>query len=267
MERNNNTNNLHTTVSLKEDFAELGIIPGMALIVHSSLKSIGKVIGGPAAVILALEQVLGPAGTLVMPTFTEYLCDPAEEENKFPEEQRELVRQNLPFYYPDLSPTRGMGVIPETFRKQNGVLRSAHPHLSFAAWGRHAERVISAHSLDYALSEHSPIGQLYQLRGSILLLGAPKTTNTSLHLSEYRSTNSLKKPKDWDVLLEVDGERCWSKYHDINNSCEDFNLILDAFAAETGLVRSGRIGEALSYLMPQREVVDYGVAWMNVSRK
>ncbi len=261
------TASLHTTESLARDLQALGVKPGMALIVHSSLKSVGQVLGGSAAVILALEQTIGETGTLIMPTFTEYLCDPAEDENKFPEEQRDFVRQHLPFYYPDLSPTAHMGFIPETFRKQSGVLRSSHPHLSFAAWGRHAEYVIADHSLDYALSERSPIGKLYQLRGSILLLGAPKNSNTSLHLAEYWQTNTFKQAKDWDVLLPIDGERCWTKYHDINNSCDDFAKIFNAFEAETGLVRAGRIGDAPSFLMPQREMVDYALHWMNTYRK
>jgi len=57
-----------TVDSLKEDLTELGVTPGMVLLVHSSLSSLGFVSGGPVAVILALEEVLGPKGTLIMPT-------------------------------------------------------------------------------------------------------------------------------------------------------------------------------------------------------
>lgn len=48
------------------------------MIVHSSLKSLGKVVGGPVAVILALEEVVGMNGNIVMPTQTEHLCEPTE---------------------------------------------------------------------------------------------------------------------------------------------------------------------------------------------
>ena len=66
-----------TAQSLAADLAALGVQPGMVLVVHSSLKSLGWVNGGPVAVILALEEVLGSAGTLVMPTHTSDNSDPA----------------------------------------------------------------------------------------------------------------------------------------------------------------------------------------------
>ena len=66
-----------TIPSLLADFAALGVQPGMTLLLHSSLSALGWVCGGPVAVILALEQLLGPDGTLVMPTHTGGLSDPA----------------------------------------------------------------------------------------------------------------------------------------------------------------------------------------------
>ena len=48
----------------------VGLEAGQNVVVHSSLKSFGRVEGGAAAVIDALEEVITPSGTLVMPTFS-----------------------------------------------------------------------------------------------------------------------------------------------------------------------------------------------------
>ena len=52
--------------TLAADFRKLGIKEGMNLLVHSSLRRIGKVAGGADAVIDALLDVLGAEGTLMM---------------------------------------------------------------------------------------------------------------------------------------------------------------------------------------------------------
>lgn len=54
---------LITVETLAADFRKLGVTEGMTLLLHSSFKSLGQwVAGGPVAVILALEQVLGRKG-------------------------------------------------------------------------------------------------------------------------------------------------------------------------------------------------------------
>ncbi|MBD8498478.1 aminoglycoside N(3)-acetyltransferase [Paenibacillus arenosi] len=248
------------------DLKKLGVTEGMTVIAHSSLKSIGKVVGGSVSVVLALEEAVGKSGSLVMPTQTEQLCDPTVYGGGYSEEEVQIIRDGMPIFHPDLTPTSYMGFIPETFRKQNGVHRSAHPHVSFAAWGKHAAYITDIHQLNYALSEQSPLGKIYELDGYILLLGAPTDSNSSLHLAEYKQQNTFKKEVIWDVKIAVDGEEKWTTYQDINNSSDDFSLIFDDFNRDTNYVIEGKVGEATSYLVSMRAMVDYALNWMNNKR-
>src|SRR5204862_533198 len=54
---------------LVADLQQLGLMPGVDVMVHSSLSRIGHVIGGAGTVTDALLEVIGPAGTLMMPSF------------------------------------------------------------------------------------------------------------------------------------------------------------------------------------------------------
>jgi aminoglycoside 3-N-acetyltransferase len=172
----------------------------------------------------------------------------------------------MPPFCPDLTETRSMGRIPETFRKQEGVLRSNHPQTSFAAWGKHAQFVTADHSLDNELGERSPLARIYDLAGSVLLLGVGHERNTSLHLAEYRATYSRKRIISSAAPILVDGKRQWVTFQGIDLDDEDFPQIGAAFADATGLVRQGKVGQATALLMPQRPLVDFAVQWMEVHR-
>ena len=55
--------------SIAASLRELGLRNGDIVLLHSSLISLGKVNGGPAAVIDAFLDVLGEEGTLLVPVF------------------------------------------------------------------------------------------------------------------------------------------------------------------------------------------------------
>ncbi len=67
-----------TRSSLARDLRSLGIKAGDLVLVHSSLSSLGWVAGGAPAVVLALRDVLGEGGTLVVPTQTGDNSDPKD---------------------------------------------------------------------------------------------------------------------------------------------------------------------------------------------
>jgi aminoglycoside 3-N-acetyltransferase len=257
-----------TIGSLTHDLAVLGVQPGMTLLVHSSLSALGWVSGGALAVVLALQEAVGPEGTLVMPTHSGDLTDPAGWRNPpVPAVWWQIIRETMPAFDPALTPTRGMGAIPDCFRAGRDVLRSGHPHGSFAARGRWAEQITAEHELTSDFGERSPLARIYDLDGWVLLLGVGHGNNTSLHLAEYRATypGKLFVPSGAPVMVE--GERRWVEFQTLQVDADDFPAIGAAFAQDTGLVRTGQIAAAPALLMPQRALVDFGVRWMEEHRE
>lgn len=255
-----------TVSSIAADLTRLGVEPGMVLVVHSSLSKLGWVNGGPVAVIQALEEVLTPEGTLVMPTHSSDLSDPAHWVNPpIPESWWQTVRDTMPAFDPALTPTSWMGIIPETFRKQTGVVRSNHPQSSLAAWGSHARAITAGHGQILGVDEHLPLDRVYDLGGWVLLLGVGHGNNTSLHIAEGRAKIPRTKVRNGAPIL-VDGVRMWVAYDDVEWDESDFVALGADFARETGLQREGKIARADALLMPQRPLIDYGVTWLERQR-
>ena len=125
---------LVTRSSLSAELRKLGLQSGDVVCVHVSLKSLGFVIGDARTVIDGLHDAVGVEGTIMMPTYSGDLSDPAEwGYPPVPPEWIETIRNETAAYDPVRTPSRRMGVVPELFRHVPGVLRSPHPQSSFAA--------------------------------------------------------------------------------------------------------------------------------------
>ncbi|WP_307836818.1 aminoglycoside N(3)-acetyltransferase [Acrocarpospora phusangensis] len=251
---------------MRSDLLALGVTPGDTVLLHSSMKSLGYVVGGVQAVVQAFLDALGPTGTLVVPTQTGDNSDPAGWRNPpVPEEWWPVIRSQSPGYDPAVTPSRWMGLLPETVRTWPGAVRSAHPWLSFAAIGAHAETVTGGHRLDDALGEDSPLGALYRLDGKVLLLGVGHDSNTSLHLGEWRQESPPRGPHGASIR-RADGTSEWVTWTDVLEKEDDFEELGAAFEAAGG-VTFGQVGSATARLMPQRAAVDFATAWIAANRR
>src|SRR5688572_15383316 len=134
---------------LTRQLHDLGVERGGVLLVHTAFSKLGPVEGGPAGLIAALREALGPDGTLVMPSMSD------EDDPPF-DVQR--------------TPCRDMGIVADTFRRLPGVLRSDNPH-AFAAIGPSAAELTMPHPFDIPHGPDSPPGRVPDLDGQVLLLG------------------------------------------------------------------------------------------------
>jgi aminoglycoside 3-N-acetyltransferase len=255
---------LVTRTSLTTELAGLGVRAGSVLLVHSSLRALGFVCGGPVAVVQALLDVLGPQGTLVVPTHTPDNSDPTNWQHPpVLEAWWPVIRAETPGFDPEATPSRHMGVIAEAVRTWPGAWRSDHPHVSFAAVGPAADELTDEHTLDEMLGEHSPLGRIYAADGDVLLLGVGHASNTSLHLAEYRVPSPVRAPYGAAVL--AGGDRHWVWWEDVNTDADDFAALGTAFDA-TGATTIGPVGAATCRLMRQRAAVDFAVGWLTANR-
>lgn len=255
-----------TTGRIVEGVRELGIGPGDTIIVHSSLREIGWTVGGAQAVVEGLQQAVTDSGTIVVPTHTPQYTDPAGWSNPpVPESWYGTIREERPAYRPDVTPSYGVGAIPECLRSYPEAVRSRHPVFSFAALGTDAEAIVSGHGFDDALGEESPLARVYDRDGSVLLLGVGHGVNTSLHLAEYRADIATERVENTVPILR-DGQRVMCTYENIETSTEDFEELGADFEETVGCV-TGSVGEAEATLLDQQSLVDFAVEWLEKNRE
>ncbi|MBQ5800274.1 MAG: AAC(3) family N-acetyltransferase [Clostridia bacterium] len=225
---------------LKEALSEFGIEKDSMLIVHSSLKALGKIDGGAETVISALEETVS-YGTLVLPT---------------------ISQKNFSTVFEDWSMDRpsDVGYITEVFRLQDGSLRSDDPTHSVAARGKHAAELVGGDIKagprigrygSYAFAHESTWERMYQSRERygvkcyVILWGVSMHSLTFKHLVEYRFieevlnkiSDPVKKKEIEDGLIHYNGSsenRTWPYCH------SDY---LDELLKKEGISKVIKVGE------------------------
>jgi aminoglycoside 3-N-acetyltransferase len=248
-----------TGANIVRGLRALGVEAGDIVCVHSSMKSLGLVIGGSRAVVEALVDAVSPGGTVMMPTYSGDLSDPAEW--RYPPvavDRLHEVRAQMPAYDPARSPTRGLGQVAEYFRTYPDVARSPHPQSSFAALGERALELVSNHPFDNRFGPQSPLGRLCDAGGKVLLLGAPYDTVSLFHMIQHLVGESAVVQKAAPVIDR--GERRWVSYSDIDYPIDWFNAGVKALI-NSGIASTGLVSAAPSVLFPAAEAVTFLVDW------
>jgi aminoglycoside 3-N-acetyltransferase len=252
-----------TRASLRADLLALGVQAGDTLLLHSSLSALGWVVGGQVAAVQALLDVVGPAGTLVVPTQTGGNSDPANwSRPPVPPAWWPVIRAEMPAHDPALAPSRGMGVVAEQVRTWPGAARSTHPQNSFAAVGARAAEVTDAQPLAYSLGESSPLAALERLEASVLFLGTGWDTCTALHLAQYR-VPSPAPDRFASAVLHADGGQAWLEFDDVDLDSTHFEALGADYERDCPeRVRQGLVGSAQCRLFALAGAVAYGVSWL-----
>lgn len=232
---------------LAASFRDLGLGGGDTVLVHSSYKSLGPVIGGPRTVIDALQCVLGPDGTLIMPTFNFGFCE------------------GEPF---DARTTpSSMGVLTELVRKDPNSKRVEHPIYSFAVVGARADEAASI-SDPSSYGADSLFGHLGKWEGKIMIIGLPYNESMTFfhHVEELQGVGYRYSKSFSGIVTDVTGESCERTVtmyvRDLDRGVLTAVNAMGELLANKGLIRSTRIGHATVRLMEAQEIFDATVEAM-----
>lgn len=250
---------LVTRSSLVTQLAAAGIGEGTIVLAHVGLSRLGYVCGAAQAVIEALLDAVGPNGTLMMPSFSGELSDPATWRfPPVPDDWVEPMRREMPPFDPILTPTRQMGVVAELFRTWPGVRRSSHPHSSFCAFGPQAVTLVGQHPLEFRFGPRSPLGRLAALDGTIVLLGAGIDRASVVYLGQYLAGIGEFVLKSSPML--VDGERRWVEYEDFAASNPHVVAGMTRLLA-CGIARRHPVGDGEAIVFSARRAVTELANW------
>lgn len=179
---------------MREALKSAEIKRGGILYVQSSLNRFYNFKGTAIDILLLLEEIIGPEGTILMPSFPEYSKD-----KTFIFDVRKTPAQT--------------GLLCELFRRRSGVVRSLNPQHSTCGIGPMAEELLSEHHLSpFTCGSKSPLAKIADHCGQILGLGLPPGHTTFLHVVEdidpdkYPRPIYVRKPVDYTVINEIGQE-------------------------------------------------------------
>ncbi len=251
----------------------LGVRPGDLLFLHASLRRIGPVHGGAVGVIGAVEQAIGPEGTVMM------ILGAANEwdwVNSHPESERAaLLADAEPFDTRTTPVLPEVGVLAEVMRTLPGTVVNDHPEGRFAARGRLAHDLLADLPWDDYYGPGSALDRFVAAGGRVLRLGAKPDTVSVLHFAEYcADVPDTVRIRRHRKVLGPEGPRivvveCMDDENGIvpddRQPAEDyFAIILREFLA-TGAAMVGTVGGARAELVEASDLVTFGAAWMTAN--
>ncbi|GIF72920.1 aminoglycoside N(3)-acetyltransferase [Asanoa siamensis] len=256
----------HDLQRLVDDLRRLGLPQGGQVLVHCSMRALGFVRGGPDTLLSAIQQVIGPTGTVVVPTQTANNSTTSRDHHAaiagMRRRQRKRYVEGLPGFDRDRSPSFRMGLLAEHVRTRPDAVRSGHPQTSFAAIGPSAGTLMARHRLDSHLGDESPLAALHDANGYSLMVGVGYDKCTALHLAEYRLPKGVPtRTKQYRCFVARGRHRTTLLFRaiDLDDSC--FPQLGESLDSRP-FVRTGSVGDAYARLIPIKDAVDHAIGWI-----
>lgn len=259
----------NTHSQLVRQMAELGLVTDDVVMVHSSMRAVGPVLGGPDVVIQALLTVVGDTGTVMMYVDWEHGLQHLTRHDAADALDRNLWEELPPFDPRTSRARREYGILPQFLRTWPGAIRSGNPGASVAAIGHKAEWLCRDHPLQYGYGPGSPLAKLVEAEGKVLLLGSPLGDVTLLHYAEHIARIPNKRVIRYREPILVNGAKEWVEIEEydtseavVDGAPEDYFTDIVRGFLSAGKGRSGIVGQAEAQLLDAAALVEHAVEWM-----
>lgn len=212
-----------------KQFDELGIQPGDTVLMHSSMKALQTDLA-PQQFLQTLIDYLGAEGTLLLPALS-----------------YDILGGEAPYRFDSAENAACIGLLPETFRKMPGVLRSLHPTHSVCAIGAKAEELTGKHQMDNTpVGPNSPFRLLPGVGGKILMLGNVLRCCTFMHGMEEIAGAPYCLNDHTDEYI-VNGEKREYIGHNFKGIEQRYDRVANVLRAPA--IKTGKIGAADCHLI------------------
>lgn len=254
-------NEVLTKEDIKDALKRLGVKKGMLIYVQASLKPFRFVAGGAQTMIDALMETVGYEGTIVMASPTRHLCDPMNlKKGTVPRDRMEDVRASLAPFNKKLTAPTQVGEVPVQFMRNEGVLRSNHPMVSFLAWGKYAKIIVDKHPLHFGMNEESPLGKLKEYNGYVVTLGIGYEKCDIFNLAQY---TIMKCPiRLYSCPIEKNGATQWIQFLDLELNHHHYREIGEVME-EKEVVKTTYLGSSIARLFSARTAEENAIAYLS----
>lgn len=231
---------------------QLNLSQSINIIVHSSFKKIRSAFPqlAPVDIINDLKDIINSSGSIIFPTFTYCFKKSSGDYEIF-----------------DRSNSKSkVGLLSETFRLSDGVIRTSSPTHSFALWGKIKNEIDEANSPESPLGKGSVLDWLtYQPNSFVLMLGTDFTSLTYGHYLEIEAKVPWYDYSPWEYMnvlpigVSVTGEQ---KLKEVPGCAKGF-IKFEEHLLENDLIKKFEFNELRSYLISIKLLYEEGMKYFS----
>ncbi|MFN3871918.1 MAG: AAC(3) family N-acetyltransferase [Ignavibacterium sp.] len=235
-------------MNFKEYLLKIGVNKKQNLIVHSSFKKIISAFPfvSPQEALNIMKELLTQDGSLIFPTFT--YC----------------FKKSIGDYenFDRINSKSKVGLLSETFRISQDVIRTGSPTHSFALWGKITDDIRETNSPESPLGKDSVLEWLtYHQNSFVLMLGTDFSSLSYGHYLEIAAKVPWHDYSPWEYMnvlpigVSIDGEQ---KLKEIPGCAKGF-VNFEKYLLEKNKIRKYEWNGLDSYLISIKLLFDEGI--------